>query len=79
MDLNGFGYVIKKLGQNLLTEHEIAQAFAAAAGGGEKLSLKQFSGAFTAARPPHNFQVEGLRRVRDWMYRSGFSSEQAFE
>ena len=46
---------------------------------GQKMSYNQFKRAFQWEIPDGSFEVEGLRRIREWMNVVGFSSEQAFQ
>lgn len=43
------------------------------------MSSALFKRTFSWSIPSGQFEVEGLRRIRNWMNLSGYSSEQAFE
>lgn len=41
--------------------------------------MNDFSNIFGSVAPKNNYHIEGLRLIRDWMYKNGLTSEQAYD
>lgn len=46
---------------------------------GTNLYLNDFRNIFSPLEPKNNFHITGLKLIRDWMYKFGLTSEQAFD
>lgn len=41
--------------------------------------LSDFKNIFGSIEPKNNYYIQGFKKIRDWMYQNGLTSEQAFE
>ena len=46
---------------------------------GSNLGFGDFESIFGSIKAKNNFHIEGLRIIRDWMYKNGLTSDQAFD
>jgi Ca2+-binding EF-hand superfamily protein len=46
---------------------------------GTNLMLSDFKNVFGSIEPKNNYYIQGFKKIRDWMYQNGITSEQAFE
>lgn len=80
IDEEAFAFVCKRFCYPTISEPESRHVFQACYRNvGTNLYFNDFRNIFASVAPKNNFHIEGLKLIRDWMYKNGLTSEQAFE
>lgn len=80
IDSEAFVFLCKKYCYPSITEEDSRRVYEACYSKiGANLSLNDFQSIFGADIPKNNYHIQGLRLIRDWMYKNGLTSEQAFD
>ena len=80
IDEEAFAFLIRKYCTHTISEEEGRKVFKACYRNlGSNITAIDFKTIFGSIVPKNNFHIQGLREIRDWMYKSGLTSEQAFD
>jgi hypothetical protein len=80
IDAQGLKKIVQKLSSNTVTDDQIEQVFKKATNGVESLSYLEFDKIFSWPKPVGTeWETRCFRNIKDWMLKSGLSSETAFE
>lgn len=80
IDEEAFVFLCKKFCYPTISEAESRSVFQACYRNvGTNLYFNDFRNIFGSIAPKNNFHIEGLKLIRDWMYKNGLTSEQAFD
>jgi Ca2+-binding EF-hand superfamily protein len=80
IDEEAFVFLSKKFCHPHISEEDSRRVFEACQRNlGPKLSFNDFSAVFGSIAPKNNFHVQGLKIIREWMYKNGLTSEQTFD
>ena len=80
VDEEAFTFLCKKFCSPIISESQSRYVFQTVRKKiGLDLSLSDFINVFGLIAPRYNYHIEGLRYIRDWMYKSGLTSDQAYD
>ena len=80
VDEEAFTFLCKKFCSPVISESQSRYVFQTVRKKiGLDLSLADFTNIFGPVAPRYNYHIEGLRHIRDWMYKNGLTSSQAYD
>ena len=80
VDEEAFTFLCKKFCSPIISESQSRYIFQTVRKEiGLDLSLSDFTNVFGPIVPRYNYHIEGLKYIRDWMYKNGLTSDQAYD